>query len=257
MRIDIHDNHHGAQSGSCAVCCCEPLSLRAGETRLVTLNYAPWVIPIIAGGGPGLVGIPDFSIEENSDACSTSAIDGFAPPEVLQTFFVAVQNIAVSTDLQFKLSDDLSPAGNAYSFKLVPVSGPYHGALIASPLDGDEWIYSPSAGYVGYDQFWVEITDAQGRTIIRAVNINVGGATGVPPKGWGPSASMGLQIDRSKIRVNRSTQTVAFPLYLPPSNSCDTIDGCKRYRVTTKAYAQDCDTTFTQISCIDVRCGGC
>lgn len=255
LRIDIDERSNN--QGGCAVCCCEPISLRAGEDELVTLNYAPWVIPILSNGGVGLMGTPEFSIEENSDGCSSSVIDGFAPPTTTGLYFINNQAVAVNTALTFDLKTDMSPAGNTYEFRLHPVAGPYHGTLTASPLNGNSWIYQPQQGFVGYDQFWVDIKDAQGRKITRPVNINVGGATAIPPKGWGQNAAMGLQIDRSKVKINSAQQTLSFPIYLPPSNGCDTIDGCRHYRATIKAYAQDCDNTYSHITCIDVRCRSC
>lgn len=254
LRIDIEDRHNNL--GGCAVCCCEPVSLRAGEVRLVTLNYAPWTIPIMSNGGPGLVPTPEFSIAENNEGCNNSAIDGFAAPATTGLYFVTNQALALNTPLSYDLKDDVSPAGNTFEFRLVPVAGPYYGSL-TTPLNGTEWVYTPESGFKGYDQFWVEITDAQGRKLIRPVNINVGAADTIPPKSWGQNAAIGVQIDRSKVKINSQMQTVSFPLYLPPSNDCETIDGCKRYRVTIKAYGADCENTYSHITCMDVRCGGC
>lgn len=252
--IDISDRHNDS---SCSTCCCEPINMRAGETRLVTLNYAPWTIPIMANGGPGLVPTPQVTITENDDSCHNEAIDGFAAPSTTGLYFVTNQAIAVNTPLTFNLLTDVAPAGNAFEFALHPVSGPYHGSLVATPANGNQWIYQPANGFVGYDQFWVEITDAQGRKIIRPVNINVGGATGIPPKGWGQAASMGLQIDRSKMKVNQKLQTVSFPMYMPPSNDASTIDACRRYRATIKAFARDCEEEYSHITCIDVTSARC
>jgi hypothetical protein len=230
--------------------------MRAGETRLIVLNYAPWTIPIMANGGPGLVPTPQVSIAEDSESCHNDAIDGFAPPTTLGSFFVTNLDLEAATALTMDLGSDVAPAGNTFEFKLHPVSGPYHGSLTATPETG-EWVYMPEANFTGYDQFWVEIVDGQGRKIIRPVNINVGGAEGNPPPYWGESKAMGLQIDRSKMRVNQTTQTVTFPAHMPPSNSADTIDACRRYKATVKAFARDCETEFSHITCIEVTSQRC
>lgn len=246
------------RNNTCSQCCCDPISLRAGETRLVVLNYAPWTIPIIGnGGGPGLIGTPQISIEENDDSCHNDAIDGYAAPSTIDAVFVKNTALAVSTVLELDLKADTEPADNTFEFTLAPVSGPYHGTLTASPKNGEGWEYTPNQGYVGYDQFWVQIVDAQGRKIIRPVNINVGAAQDIPPFGWGEKAAMGVQINRSKVRVNQQQQTVSIPIYLPQSNDAQTVDGCRRYRITVKAYANDCDNEFTHITCLDVTSTRC
>lgn len=231
--------------------------MRAGETRLMVLNYAPWTIPIMSNGGPGLVPTPLISIVESEDSCHNEAIDGFAAPGVLGNVFVKNTALAANTELTLDLLSDVSPDSNTFEFRLHPVSGPSHGSLTDMPAGGEGWKYDPEAGFVGFDQFWVEVTDGQGRTIIRPVNINIGGATGNPPPGWGASKSMGPQIDRSKMRVNQTTQTITFPMYMPPSNDADSIDACRRYRATIKAYARDCENEFTHITCIEVTSQRC
>lgn len=254
----MHQINLDQRNNTCSVCCCEAISLRAGETRPIVLNYAPWTIPIIGnGGGPGLIPQPQITITENDDSCHNDAIDGMLAPATLNQVFVKNTALAVSTDLTLDLKADVTPSNNVFEFTLAPVSGPYHGTLTASPKSGEDWVYSPVAGFVGYDQFWVEIKDAQGRKIIRPVNINVGAATDIPPKGWGQQFALGLQIDRSKIRVNPAQQTVSFPVYFPPSNDEQTIDGCRRYRVTIKAFARDCENEYTHITCLDVHSARC
>jgi hypothetical protein len=254
----MHHINLDQRNNTCSTCCCDPISMRAGETRLVVLNYAPWTVPIMAnGGGQGLVPTPQLSIVENDDACHNDAIDGVAAPSVIGDVFVTNTALAVSTDLTLDLKSDVTPADNTFEFTLAPVSGPYHGSLVDSPLSGEGWLYRPEQGYIGYDQFWVEIKDAQSRKIIRPINITVGAANYIPPKGWGEKAAMGLQIDRSKLRVNQAQQTVSFPLYLPPSNDAETIDACRRYRITVKAFARDCENEFSHITCLDVTSTRC
>lgn len=245
------------KSNGCAVCCCAPIGLRPGEVSLITLNYAPWTIPIMSGGGPGLVPTPDFSVVEDAGTCSTSEIDGFAPPSVGGDVFNAALALAVNTPLELDLVSDVAPAGNTFIFELVPMSGPYHGTLSAVTPNGAAWMYTPNTGFQGYDQFWVKVTDAQGRVLIRPVNIKIGVPTEVQPFGWGPNAATGVQIDRTTAKVDQRQQTLSFAVMLPPSNGCDTIDGCKRYRVSVKAFARDCDRQFSHISCFDVFCKKC
>lgn len=245
------------KANGCAVCCCAPIGLRPGETRLVTLNYAPWTIPIMANGGPGLVPTPEFAVTEDAASCSTAVIDTFAPPSVTGDVFNVALTTPANTAAALDLLSDVEPAGNTFEFRLVPLSGPYHGALTAMALDGAAWEYEPNQGFTGYDQFWVEITDAQGRKLIRPINIEVGAAQGVPPFGWGPAAVIGLRIDQSTVKLDQRQQTLSFAVSLPPSNGCETIDGCKRYRASIKAFARDCDRLFSHITCIDFHCAKC
>jgi hypothetical protein len=254
INVDDKSNSNG---GACAVCCCAPIGMRPGERRLITLNYAPWTIPIMANGGPGLVQTPEFAVAEDAESCSTAVIDTFAPPSVDGAVFNVELTTPLNTAALLDLVSDVSPAGNTFIFELVPLSGPYNGVLTAMAADGAAWEYEPNTGFQGYDQFWVKITDAQGRILIRPINLVVGVASVLPPFGWGPNAVVGVQIERSTVQVNSQMQTLSFVAMLPPSNECDTIDGCKRYRLTIKAPARDCERLFTHLTCIDFSCAKC
>jgi hypothetical protein len=244
----------GANAGSCNTCCCEPLALRPGETELVTLSYVAWSVPI---SGRGLIPTPEITVTLDDSACTRAPIDGFEAPNTGNVLFNNPQDIPANAPTVFNLTSDTFPAGNSFEYRLVPVSGPLHGTL-TTPITGTAWTYTPQAGFNGYDQFWARITDAQGRSIVRPINLRVGAVAGNPPFGWGLAAAFtGLLIDRQHLQIDARLHRISFPIMLQPSGACDTIDGCRRYRITIKAFASDCERTLSRIDCFDVRCRNC
>src|SRR5690606_17624068 len=123
-------------------------------------------------------------------------------------------------------------------------SGPMHGAL--KPTGNGTWDYTPFGGFVGYDAFWYETKDAQGRSVIRKVTIKVGNPiTAEPPVGDG------LQIRQDTVSLNERLHTVEFPISMPFS-----AQTCETYRLTVRQLARDCDgNCYTHYFCADIRPG--
>lgn len=236
------DPRDGAPAGSvCNACCCLPLSLRRGETNMVTVNYAAWSVPIAP---PGLVTGFDYSIDLDTSACLTSAVDGFLPPN---NAYYSLVTLADQT-LAINLAASVTPALNTFSFTVDSLSGPASGSLIR--VSEGVYNYIPAAGFQGWDHFWYTTIDGQGRRVTRSVIIRVGNAIGLPPAQW---AATKPYIDRTKVTINARMQTVSFPIYMPPS-----CQGCNVYRLNIKQPAQDCDrTTYVHLSCYDIRCRDC
>lgn len=235
----------GGSSGSCAVCCCEPIIMRAGEMNSLQLNYAPWSLPL-AQGGPGVVPFTELSIEADNSTCPTGLIDGFEPPNGPNQNVAAAISPAVTV---IDLSALLQPVGNAFEVRALPLYGPLYGTLVdvAPMLDG-HWEYTPANGFVGYDHFFYEIKDAQGRKAVRYVNITVGAPSTLdtnPPR-------LGLYIDPMKIKVDTVMQTVSMKLQLGPD-----AQQCQIFHVTVKQPARSCDDVYEHLSCFDVRVGKC
>lgn len=242
------DSRDGGQSnaGACAKCCCEPVNMRPGETNLMTINYAPWSVPL---GGRGIVGTPDIAVTRDATACSTGNIEGFGPPVVT----IPNQVTAVGADVAIDIETMTEPSGNVFSYALVPGMGPSNGVVVLTPPGS--FAYTPNAGFEGYDIFWVKVTDAQGRSIIRPVPVVVGDPVSkgiLAPFGW---KSTDLVIDF--VKIDSRLQELSFAIRLPPSNDVATVEGCLHYRVTIAQPASDCDRIFKHITCFDVYSARC
>lgn len=223
---------------ACQTCCCETVKMRPGETNLLTINYAQWSVPI-----GWLAQSLDYAIEVNSTACPTNAINGAVPPT--NTLYIAVTpaNTAVVVDL----SPNALPVSLLHLYEIVPMSGPYNGTV---DLVGTNVTYTPTNGFRGFDNFWYKMTDAEGRSRIYSVVIDVASALGAPPRAWIVTKPY---IDLTKVKINEATHTVSFPIHMPLS-----CQACEVYRMTVKQPARDCDgNIFWHFKCLDFRCGGC
>lgn len=239
------DDGVSAAGSSCSKCCCEPIGLKAGETSLFTINYAPWSVPI---GGRGLVPpIPAISVVPDDSACSSQTIDGFSDPNA--TAFLPLV-VAPNTPLVTDMLPYVTPVGNTFTFAQLPGGEPEHGSV---SILGSNVTYTPPQGFNGWDHVWIRITDAQGRSINRELVFNVN-ATTPRPYEWGRT---GLIINPTQVEINSRMHQVNFPILLNFNAACDTVEGCRKYRVTVKARASDCDRIFTRLDCFDVFCKRC
>jgi hypothetical protein len=225
---------------TCNTCCCEPLALRPGETNLIAINFAAWAVPI-----GRIVPTFEYSIDQNDDACSTAAIDGFGPPSN-SNFSGATTPL--NTALPFNLNTTAQPAANTFTYRVLPLEGPNHGTVANN--NAGVLTYTPNNGFEGWDHFWYETKDAQGRTVRYPVVAKIGNAGGASPRQWSATQPF---IDISKIKTNENSMMVSFPIYMPL-----TCRGCESYRLTIKQPASDCDRTiFNHYSCFDIRCKDC
>lgn len=227
----------GISGGACNTCCCQRLTLKPGETNKMTINYAPWSLPI-GWVTPSM----EYSIETNSDACATGDVGGFGPPS--NDFLSAsTASGAVSIDA----TATAQPAGNVFAYKVIALNGPYHGSVTNA---SGVFTYTPRAGYVGWDAFWYEMTDAQGRKVTRSVRVNVGATSAAIDPRWIAEQPF---IDASKVMTDRDMQLVSFPIYMPLS-----APDCATYRLTIKQPATNCDQTiFHHIACFDISTSDC
>ena len=229
---------NGNSGVACSTCCCQPLSLRPGETNRMVIDYSAWSLPI-----GWVVPTPQFSIEECGSTCDTSAVDGFGPPSNTNYTPTTANNTAVDVDL----GANASPAGNTYTYRLVGLSGPLNGQVAQN---GAVFTYTPNAQFQGYDYFDFEMEDAQGRKTKYTVRITVG-----TPQ-VGPDASRMASvpyIDRGAIKVDEKLQLVSFPITMPT-----TVDDCQSFRLTIKQPAKDCDCNIYQhFACFDVKVSNC
>lgn len=219
--------------------------MRPNETDKLVLNYAPWSVPI---GGFGLVvGSTEIEVTRDSSACSTTQIDGFASPALGDTGY-AVFVTPVSTSLAGNVTvNGATPVGNTFDYAVVPLTGPRFGAITSFNVFTGGFTYVPESGFVGYDNFYVVMTDAQGRKLTQMVGITVGAPTHAAPY-----QTTGLVIDRTKVKVDVHAHKLSFPItMLPDARECEV------YKISIRQQTRDCDDTYAHVSCFDVHVGRC
>lgn len=247
------DPRDGASvGGSCGTCCCDSINMRPGETNLVTINYAPWSLPLTP---PGIIpGGLAWDFEVDTSGCSTAAVDGFAPPS--NTNYEATVDLGSDTDVTIDLTANMLPAGNTFVYSLVPLSGPVFGTVAVSAAGSA--VYTPNSGYTGYDYFSYKVTDGQGRTVIRHVQVITfpdGGSADDPSLSGKLDGRMSLvpRIGPTTVAVDQRLQLVQFALTMPLN-----VQPCERHRLTLRQTAQNCaGTLFNHVKCFDLRAKDC
>lgn len=233
------DGSHSAGCG-CDTCCCEVFRLRPGEKNLLQINYAPWTLPL---GGRGIVPSTSIDVERISKTCMENRVDGFHHPKN-SSFRVSEPDCV---PVKFNLCDHAQPADNDFVFSLVPLSGPECGDVVVQE-DGCV-TYTPNAGFSGFDYFSYLMEDAQGREIIRTVEVKIGTA-------YRPSPH--LMADRpypftSDAVYNQHAQTVGIPIYMPLNTPM-----CESFRMTVKQRAADCHgNCYDHFMCFDIHPADC
>lgn len=247
MKHFTADSRDGTAFGSsCDTCCCARIRLRAGETDIMVLNYAPWIVPI--GNGAQLMPQLDFAYEYDDSGCSNSQIDGFGPPAHTSETVTTAANTPVEIDLSD--TGTATPAGNTFTYRVHPNAGPSRGAI--TPLDGQftdqPFDYAPAAGWNGDDIIWFDQKDAQGRINTFPMRIRTG--TGGPVI---PIPTNAIRVNQADVRVNGHLYEASFPISMPPGTP-----ECVMQRMTVKATARDCDgRLFTHFMCFDLTTGKC
>ncbi len=228
-----------SRDGAPSACCCKNISLLPGETNLVTINFAPWSVPI---GSPGIIPTFEFALEDISAGCPTNAIDGFAQP---QNSNIALTTTVAGT-LGLTLNAGATPVGNTFTTAIVPLTGPYNGTLtLTGPAGSGLYDYVPNNGFIGYEYFTYSTTDAQGRKIFNEVLIAVGSPVEAPDRARTSAIPF---IDMSKVVTDQRLQTVSFPLTMP-----STVQACNTYKLSIKQPAQDCARNlFHNFMCFDI-----
>lgn len=224
----------------CEPCCCQFVTLNPGEMNLLRLDYGPWAGPL---RGRGLIAGTTWDVTHDTSACPTTVIDGFGPPDN--------QNVVLTTGVGVPVSVDLSltalPPGNTFSFSILPLAGPEHGTVTVS---GTVVTYTPLPGWTGRAYFSYRMTDAQNRSIVRHVRIDVGSPT-TPIEWWRSGMVPALIMERA--HVSRGVHQLSVPIWMPWS-----CRACDRFRLTIRQPYEDCDGNLLwHIECIDVSCAGC
>lgn len=203
----------------------------------MVIDYSAWAAPI---GGRGLSNQVQFSVEKKF---GSEPVDG---PTNTNYSFGTVSQAAINGDVSLNAVD---PDADPLSYSLVPLSGPTKG-LLEFNADGT-FVYSPSSGFVGYDNFFFVTSDGNNE-IIREVVIQSSAALPTPPLPQQPFTQP-IFIDRNRLKVDPNSFRTTFAVEGSPGLRVGDI-----YRVTVRQPTLDCDCNeFIHISCYDfvvVKC---
>ena len=218
------------QSDGCQTCCCENVAAKPGTIEKITINYAPWAVPI-----GRLHCDPQFQLEQ-MQTCPTNG----GQPQVTAP-------IRFNTDISEPIIDDLSANVTEPDlvFKQLPLYGPHHGTL-ALAKDG-KFTYTPNIGYVGPDRFFFSATNVSAQTSTFEVMIGV--AYDVTTVAETPHVS----IDPASVVCNERYAVTSFALRVSPA-----ADMCEVWRLTVMQNALDCQCIcYNRTDCFDIRMVKC
>lgn len=216
------------------------MSMRPGETNKVSINYAPWVLPL--GNGANLMCSTDIDVQLDEAGCPQAT--GSNPPPSNTSYKVWTSGAAVVADL----AANAAPTSGTFEYERTPLSGPYNGTVVIDPATGQA-TYTPNGGFKGVDRFYYTMTDASKRSIIKEVVVEVSDVENSVPAPFTPAVS----VDMGKLIVNDRTQTVSFPVSVSPA-----ARSCEIYKINVKQFARDCSgACFSHISCYDLSIGKC
>jgi len=218
---------------ACQVCCCEQVTLKPGTTSRLPIHYAPWAVPI-----GRLHCEPQFALEQMA-ACGVSA----GAPVKVDGANVAfnVPSPPLNGDFKTKITD---PELGPMTFKIVPFTGPSHGAVDVH-LDGT-FDYIPNGGYNGPDRFYISATDETNKTSVFEVLIGVGSYD---------SADMEEtpHVSVESWTVNYQHYYVTVAVKVAPN-----ADACEVWRLTAQMQAIDCNCVcYSRQDCFDIRMSKC
>jgi len=237
------DSRDGVAGAGSLCGCCDTVNLRPGEANAIRLNYAAWALPLEAELEPTL----EFYLEPDTTGCSTASISGFQPP--YNTNYTLATPAGTLLSMDFSVNEQ--PVGNAFTYRILPLSGPAHGTVAQTGTSGDPTFdYSPQAGFQGYDYFSYEMTDAQGRSVIRHVRVSVGVHNAIPTP-----EKMALEpfVASTAISLNGEMFEVIIPIYMPTN-----IRACEKFKLTIRQSATACEgAVYQHLSCFDIRPIGC
>lgn len=247
------DPRDGSLSGDMcgSNCCCAELAMAPGEVNMVTINYAPWSVPI---GGQGLVPSFEYTVAVNNAACPTPGVNG--APENTE-YRLSVQS--GTGPLVVDLTPNELPLAATMTYSIVPLTGPSHGTINPLTFDPNGILeYTPDPSFQGFDYFSYRMTATNGQSIVRNVQIGVlvdpllpNDARNGPPNLQRMSAVP--YIDRTRIVTDQRNHLVQFALAMPV-----TCRACETYRLDIRQLAQDCNgNTFSHMMCFNIRCKSC
>jgi hypothetical protein len=228
-------NVDDAVRDSCQVCCCEQVALRPGTTSRISINYAPWAVPI-----GRLHCQPQFALEQ-------MAVCNVTPGAPVK---VGGANVAFDTPVSTPLEGDLTetiedPDGvEPMTFKLVPFQGPHHGVVTVQKNGLFEYI--PEGGYNGPDRFYVSAIDVTNKMSIFEVLIGVGTTLS-------DTMQETPHVTVESFTVNYAHYFVTVAIRVAPN-----ADQCEVWRLTANMQAIDCNCScYNRMDCFDIRMSTC
>jgi len=220
------------QGNPCAVCCCQDIGVKPGSTSKISVNYAPWGVPI-----GRLHCQPSFDLEQK-ETCGTNTGGPLLPADPIR--FDTPINATLNGDLKAMVTD---PGGGTLTFKPLSLYGPSNGTLDLDPTG--LFIYKPNPGYTGADRFFASATSPNGKT----TNFEV--LVGVDIVGQVLENTPHVSVVSST--VNYQYYTASFAVKVSPA-----ADLCEIWRLTVKMQALDCDCTcYDRTDCFDIRMVKC
>jgi hypothetical protein len=241
MQTFIADPRNRPSGGgdACNSCCCEMAYGRPGETNLWSIMYGHWVAGI---SGPGLVPGTSFEIAKLNVVTPSGSNQ---PPVNKDYVFATRTDMAVAGSVATGASD---VDGSPLTYGLMGLYGPTNGIVDLVPATG-AFVYTPRAGFNGYDKFFVTTSDGVNVPVINKVEIAVS-PVGVPAIPLPPKIDV-VNIPRPRLSVNK--HYIQFPVEISPAAMIG-----DRYRVSIRQPASDCDgNTFHHIFCADLTIGKC
>jgi hypothetical protein len=221
----IKDVDQGTQ---CIPCCCESLSMKPGSTNKVSVNYAPWAVPI-----GRLHCLPAFDLVQ-MQTCPDTGQPVIQEPVQL----AATTNATLLGDLRTFSTDQ------SLTFKSSSLYGPWHGIL---ELDvSGTFTYTPNSGYTGEDRFYATATNTAGNQTTFEVMLGVGvDETAIKPT---PHVSVDPVVN-----VNYQYYIASFAVKVSPAANL-----CEVWRLNIQMHSIDCECVcFDRTDCFDIRMVKC
>lgn len=241
MLTFLADPRSGSSAASaCGSCCCERLSARPGETNKIAINYHTWVSPI---GGRGISGTPAIVVK------NITPVPSLAPANQPATNTDYSPSVAMGGTLNGTVATNAAdPESQPLTFAHLPLYGPRYGTLVFNA--NGSYVYTPRAGFTGYDAFWFSTTDGVNKPAINRVAITVNPPSPAPALP-APSALPPVWIDPNRVAVR--SPVLEFPLQVSPAARPGDL-----YRIELVQAAVDCDgVIYEHQSCFDVTIGTC
>jgi hypothetical protein len=241
MQTFVADSRSGSMSSAsaCDVCCCQPASVRPGETNLWYFQYSDWVSPI---GGRGLVGAPVFDIQNITPQVPVSS--GNAPPKNIDYIFNTPYGTPYAGTVSTSATD---PNGDTLTYAVVPLYAG-QGTVVMAP--NGSFTYTPPAGFSGYDSFYYTTSDQVNLPVMNQVQLRIDPQAPAFPLP-NPPASKLLSVPMAQVQV--MNPVVRVPIVASPALRAGDI-----YRMTVRQAAMDCTgVSYFHVLCLDVSVGSC
>lgn len=230
------DDTQPAPVDGCQKCCCEIMQLKPGSIEKVSVNYAPWAVPI-----GRLYCSPQFILEQ-MQTCPTPAGADLPPRPADRVSFTTPTGMTLDGDLNTQVTD---PEGATLIYKWLFQYGPAHGKLTLSA--SGQFTYVPDSMYTGSDRFFASASDGVNAPVIFEVILGVGVIADDIP------ATPHVSVDPQSVAVNDRLALLTFPVKVSPAAQL-----CEVWRLAVMQNALDCECVcYSRTDCFDIRIVKC